>query len=378
MSPLAVQVDTILLKVASRCNIDCTYCYVYNMGDEGWRNMPALISEETTEAICRRLSELCKWQSRRFAVVLHGGEPLMLGPRRLEKLLMSLRTVLTSDYPIAIQTNGVLLTPEILDVCDLADITLSVSIDGPAAVHDRFRIGKKGEGTHSQTIAGITLLKEHPNSKRLFSGILAVIDPFSDPATVYHYLKGLGAPSIDFLYRDGNHSKLPYGKLSLDSTEYAQWLTVVLDLYLSDPPPPRIRFLDDLIKLSLGGQGTKEGVGEHEYGIFIIDTDGSVSKNDTLKSTKPGADRFEEKWSVHSHNLSDILATDEFRQYYTLQHPTAAKCKVCPELKVCGGGMPLHRWRDDNGLDNPSAYCADQQALIEAIRKRMKLAGLTV
>ena len=377
MSQLAVQVDTVLLKVASRCNIDCTYCYVYNMGDEGWRNMPALISEETISAICRRLAEVCQWQSRRFATVLHGGEPLMLGAKRLKKLLMSLRAVLSSDYPIAIQTNGILLTPEIIEVCDQFDATLSVSVDGPAAVHDRFRIGKKGEGTHAQTIAGISRLKEHPNSKRLFTGILAVIDPFSDPVVVYHYLKELNAPSIDFLYRDGNHSKLPFGKRSLESTEYAQWLTTVLDLYLRDPSPPCIRFLDDLIKLSFGGQGTKEGLGENEYGIFIIDSDGSVAKNDTLKSTVPGADRFEEKWSVHSHSLIDILTTDEFRSYYSLQHPTSEKCKACSELKVCGGGMPLHRWRDDNGLDNPSVYCADQQFLIGAIRKRIKLAGHT-
>ena len=33
-------VDTILLKVASRCNINCTYCYVYNMGDSAWKRMP--------------------------------------------------------------------------------------------------------------------------------------------------------------------------------------------------------------------------------------------------------------------------------------------------------------------------------------------------
>jgi uncharacterized protein len=370
------QVDTVLLKVASRCNIDCTYCYVYNMGDEGWRSMPALVSEETTEVICRRLLELRQWQTHRFAVVLHGGEPLMLGARRLEQLLKSLRYALPSEYPIGIQTNGVLLTREILDACANADVTLSVSVDGPEVVHDRFRIGKKGEGTHAQTVAGVALLREHQSSDRLFSGVLAVIDPFSDPGLVYRYLKGLGAPSIDFLYRDGNHSKLPFGKLTVDSTEYAQWLTGLLDVYLADPQPPRIRFLDDLMRLTMGGRGIKEGLGEADYGILIVDTDGSITKNDTLKSTRPGADRFDEKWSVHTHSVIDILATDEFRQYYALQQPTAAKCRSCPELRVCGGGMPLHRWSDANGLGNPSVYCADQLALIGAIRQRLKRAGL--
>ena len=28
-----MQLDTILLKVTSRCNINCSYCYVYNKAD---------------------------------------------------------------------------------------------------------------------------------------------------------------------------------------------------------------------------------------------------------------------------------------------------------------------------------------------------------
>ncbi|WDM67685.1 hypothetical protein K6978_19950 [Xanthomonas cucurbitae] len=91
MSSSTTQVDTVLLKVASRCNIDCTYCYVYNMGDEGWRGMPALMSDATVDALCQRLSELALAQARKFAIVLHGGEPMMMGPRRLKKLLTALR-----------------------------------------------------------------------------------------------------------------------------------------------------------------------------------------------------------------------------------------------------------------------------------------------
>lgn len=337
--------------------------------------MPPLLTEETTKAICDRLLELRQSQTRRFAVVLHGGEPLMLGARRLEQLLSALRGVLPYEYPIGIQTNGILITSEILTICDSAHVTLSVSIDGPPDVHDQFRIGKKGEGTHAQVISAISLLREHPNSRHLFTGVLAVINPLSDPKRIYNYLKQLGVPSVDFLYRDGNHAKLPFGKLSTDTSEYGAWLIEILDLYLADRQPPRIRILDDLIKLSMGGRGSKEGIGDDNYGIIIVDTDGSISKNDTLKSTKPGADLFEQKWTIYTHSLIDILATSEFKSYYTLQQPTAPKCRACPELKVCGGGMPLHRWNDENGLDNPSVYCSDQMALISAIRQRLKTAG---
>ncbi|MBX7135854.1 MAG: radical SAM protein [Fimbriimonadaceae bacterium] len=377
MNAQAVVVDTVLLKVASRCNIDCSYCYVYHLGDTGWQDMPALMSEQTIRAVGDALQRLREEQNRSFAVVLHGGEPLMLGRRRLEQVLRELRNVLPAErYPLSLQTNGTLITSDILDVCADLTTSISVSLDGTKAVNDRFRIGKSGEGTHDDVVRGIRLLREHRHSDALFSGILTVINPLSSPVETYRYLKSLGSPSIDFLYRDGNHTAMPFGKSSFESTEYAEWLIEVLDEYLADPQPPRIRFLDDLIKLCLGGHGLKEGSGQECFGIAIIDTDGTINKNDTLKSTSPGADRFSERWSVHSHSLRDVFASEEFSAYAQIQRPSSSVCRDCPDLAVCGGGMPLHRWREGTGLDNPSVYCSDQRRLIQAIRQRLRRARL--
>ena len=303
--------------------------------------------------------------------MLHGGEPLLLGHSKLERLLKALRSNLSLDHSVCVQTNGMLITDRVLDICSEYRTTISVSIDGPASVHDRSRVGHHGEPTHGQVLRGIRRLREHSDSEFLYSGLLAVIDPQSDPCEVYDFLTGLGARGIDFLCRDGNHSRLPFGKASVESTEFGSWLARLLDRYLADPAPPRVRLLDDTLKLILGGLGTKEGVGLTDYGILIIDTDGSVTKNDTLKSAFDGADRFEQRWSVHTHRLSEIVGSAEFARYHALQRPTSSDCHSCPELHVCGGGMPLHRWKDENGFDNPSVYCADQKLLINHARKRL-------
>ena len=99
-----------------------------------------------------------------------------------------------------------------------------------------------------------------------------------------------------------------------------------------------------------------------------------MTKNDTLKSSYDGADRFAQVWSVHTHELSDILSSPEFAEYHAMQRPTSKVCLSCPELRVCGGGMTLHRWRDDNGYVNPSVYCADQTLLIKHIRSYLPVA----
>jgi uncharacterized protein len=200
---------------------------------------------------------------------------------------------------------------------------------------------------------------------------LAVIDPKSDPAEVYEFFKTLDPPGVDFLYRDGNHTRLPEGKESLRSTEYGEWLARLVEIYLFDQSPLPIRFIDDLIKLTLGGKGTKDGAGLTDFGILVVDTDGSITKNDTLKSSFNGADRFATGWSVHRDRLKEILDSDEFAESHALQRPTSKICLSCPELQVCGGGMTLHRWRDTNGYDNASVYCADQLLVIDKIRSKV-------
>lgn len=333
--------------------------------------MPKQMSSETMMAVAKSLGELAYVQHSRFAVVIHGGEPLMLGHFRLDFLLTALRKALPVDYPVGIQTNGMLITEEILDVCAKHHTSLGVSIDGPRHVHNRHRVNHKGEGTYEKVLESLTRLRNHRDTHFLYAGLLAVIDPTTDPQDVYSFFKELDPPSIDFLCRDGNHTRLPYGKASVQSTEYGLWLANLLDIYLADPAPVPIRLLDDLIKLILGGLGTKEGMGATDFGIFIIDTDGSIRKNDTLKSAFRGADCFEQQWSVHTHRLTDITNSSEFVTYYATQRATASVCLACPELGVCGGGTPVHRWRDDNGYDNPSVYCADQLLLIGHIRNRL-------
>lgn len=358
-----MHVDTVLLKVASRCNLDCSYCYVYHMGDESWRTLPKRMASDTQALVAAELGALMRAQGRPFSIVLHGGEPLLLGLLRLESLFNALRGALGEACGISIQTNGVLITDAVLDLCVRFDVTLSVSLDGPPAVHDRFRVDLRQRSTHAKVLAGLKRLMVHPAAGRLFSGVLCVVDPTSDPEEVYAYFKALRVPSVDFLYRDGNHTGLPFGKASADSSEYGAWMCRILDLYVADPTPFRSRLLDDMMRLLLGGAGVKEGVGLTDYGILVVDTDGAVKKNDTLKSS-PLGDGFDATWALGRNALADIAASPEFRIYHLAQRPSSPICQGCPNLKVCGGGMVTHRFKEGAGYDNPTVFCADQKLLI--------------
>ena len=373
----AARLDTVLVKTASRCNIDCSYCYVYQGPDTTWRLQPKRMRHDVVEAVCGRLIEQAARQETGFAIVLHGGEPLLVGFDEVAALLRGLRAHLSPDrHPISIQTNGTLLCEDLLDLFAETRTSVSVSIDGPPEANDLARLDHRGRSTYTATMRGIQLLASHPEREFLFAGTLSVIQPAVSPRHVYEFLKKLGTPSMDFLLQDGNHDRTPQGKSQFNSTEYGQWLIGLFDLYLSDPSPVPIRLVDDTIKLCIGGSGRKEGSGKDQHGILIIETDGEIRKNDTLRASFEGADQFAIRWNVTTTPLSRVLSSHEYVAYAGMQMPTCSQCAGCDLLAVCGGGMPLYRWSTERGYDNPSVYCHDHAAFIRHAVTRLHEFGL--
>jgi uncharacterized protein len=335
--------------------------------------MEKFISFDTMNAVCDSLLELAAYQKMGFSIVLHGGEPFLLGADRLNHFLDMLRQAFpnTNKFPISIQSNGILINDKILDICSTYATSISISIDGPKHIHDKMRVGHRGYGTFDEVLEGIKVLKSHKDSSFLYAGLLAVIDPSSNPNEVYNFFKELAPPSVDFLYKDGNHSRLPLGKSSINSTEYGNWMVRLLDIYLNDSDPTPIRILDDMMKVLLGSTMVKEGIGLTDFGILIIDTDGTITKNDTLKSSYNGADQFNKPSNIKEGLLIELLNSEEFQAYKRSQRPSSEQCINCPMLDVCGGGMTLHRWEQETGYNNPSVYCADQSLLINAIQEKL-------
>lgn len=366
---MPICIDTFLIKTASRCNLDCSYCYIYHLNDDGWKSQRKRMSPTVIDAVVEQLGLLSRTQTLPFSVVLHGGEPLLLGKELMTRLVRGLGRSLADGCGIHLQTNGVLLDDEFIDLFTEHDVGVSISFDGPVKTHDKWRQNRHGAGSHARVSRAISRLCDHPKGAKLFTGVLAVVDPTSPPREVYDALKATGAPGFDLLYRDGTRSRLPYGKESISSTEFGEWMCALLDIYVRDATPPRIRVLDDMMRIILGGQGRKEGVGLNDYGILVIETDGSITKNDTLKVAHRAADRFERTASVLDGGLSAFLASADVETYHSLQHPTSPICAACQDLAVCGGGMAAHRWSDDNGFGNPTVFCEDQKLLIASMRR---------
>ncbi|HEY5316480.1 MAG TPA: radical SAM protein, partial [Solirubrobacteraceae bacterium] len=152
-----------VVKVASRCNLNCSYCYVYNQADTTWRDRPSLMSHATWDATIERIRRHCLSSGRRSVeIVLHGGEPTLIGAERLASMCGRAREHLdgVATLFLTIQTNATRLDPVWISTLREHGIAVGVSLDGPKEVNDRYRVDRKGGGSHGRVVKGIDLLRE--------------------------------------------------------------------------------------------------------------------------------------------------------------------------------------------------------------------------
>ena len=154
--PLAVEG---ILMVSQACNLACHYCYG---GDAGAFGSRGLMSQETAERCLRYFLSLNP--TREFQkIVFLGGEPFL--NFRVIRRAVELWNRWRADYPgrelyFSTTTNGTTLTPEIVQFVKDHGIGITVSIDGPAPMHDTHRVFANGDGSFDRVMAGIDLLRQ--------------------------------------------------------------------------------------------------------------------------------------------------------------------------------------------------------------------------
>lgn len=142
------------LHVVEGCNLRCTYCYT-DAGAEVSRMAPDLM-ERLIEKAIRELP------SNTLTIDFLGGEPFLLFDeivatmRRGDELAESLGKRV--DW--LMQTNGTFLTRERAIVLASLNVGVGVSIDGPKALHDRYRPRANGAGSWDEVFGNLIAARE--------------------------------------------------------------------------------------------------------------------------------------------------------------------------------------------------------------------------
>ncbi|MBL7497075.1 FxsB family radical SAM/SPASM domain protein [Frankia sp. CNm7] len=363
-----------MLKVASRCNLDCDYCYVYHLADQSWRAQPRFMSDETVAATAERIAEHARVHGLdAVSIRLHGGEPLLAGPERLGRIVGALRARLSglTEVAVTVQTNGVLLDEAMAAFLVDEDIGVGVSLDGDRYANDLHRTYLNGRSSYDEVVAGIAMMRR-PEFRSHFLGLLCTVQLAADPVRVWDSLLDLEVPTLDFLLPHGTWERPPPGLEPGDArTPYADWLIPLFDRWFDAPARPvAVRTFESLLHLSLGGRASHESFGLGPIALVVVETDGSYEQVDSMKAVDEGAAATGR--GVFTDPLDALFALPTVTQRQLGLDALGERCRACEIVSTCGGGLFPHRYRPGTGFTNPSVYCADLYALITHIQRRLE------
>jgi len=369
-----VPLSQFVLKVHSRCDLACDHCYVYEAADQSWRGKPTAISDAVATQTARRIAEHARAHAlKSVQVVLHGGEPLLAGLDRLERILTALRAATggACHLDVRIHTNGVLLSEAFCELFARHGVKVGISLDGDRAANDRHRRYADGRSSYDKVLAAIGLLRS-PAFRDLYAGLLCTIDTANDPVAVYDALAALDPPRIDFLLPHATWDTPPARNRPGDS-EYADWLIAIYDRWAAQGRPVQIRTFDSVLSTLDGGASFTETLGLEPSDLAVIETDGSYEQVDSLKAAFDGAPGT--GTNVFDHDLDTVARHPGIRARQQGIAGLCHTCQQCPVVTSCGGGLYTHRYQTGNDFDNPSVYCADLLKLITHIGSHPPIAG---
>lgn len=215
-------VNIVLKAVGNACNLSCEYCF------EKVKNVESkMITPEELEILINSIIGTC-------SIVFHGGEPLILGEKRFEELLV----ILEKYYPkkvisIRVQTNGTMLNENWITLLfaqyKKLNIEIAISLDGTESMN-LFRVDHNKKPTYQGVLNAYRLLNQYG----IKAGMLSVITKeglpqFREYVDLIEQIPNLAFVKINALFNVENDN-LTYNSIS--PMEYAEFINNVASLYI--------------------------------------------------------------------------------------------------------------------------------------------------
>ncbi len=198
MPGTAPRITSLLIKPASAvCNLDCAYCFYLDREADPYKALPA--RRMTLETLERLVDTYLFYSYPNSIFAFQGGEPTLAGLPFFEKLVEYEQQHGRGGQAVsnALQTNGMLLDEEWCRFFAAERFGVGLSLDGPADLHDRYRLTKGHGTTHAQTLRAYELLRRY----RVPCDILCVVHDQNVryPTSVYRFFREIGASYLGFL-----------------------------------------------------------------------------------------------------------------------------------------------------------------------------------
>lgn len=359
-------IDELILKVSGVCNLNCKYCYVFNQGDYSYMYEGDFITEDIARSVIEKIKQHCCVNNlKKFIIVFHGGEPLLIGKSFYQNFVNNvLYEISNVDIQFVVQTNGTLITGEWLSLFQQLKISIGMSLDGTerASAYRVFRT--TGKSAYERIIKSVDLMRNVKYPVR----ILSVINTNETPVSTYLHLKNNQIDFVDFLFPDKT-----YDNRNRLTSKISEWLIDLFEIWYSDRSEmkPEIRFFNTIISIILGMESGYEVLGRSLNRIICIKPNGDIQAADNLMVCGDGFTKT--SLNIRNNTIDEASEHPLIKKYY-YSHMDSELCSICRDCivkNICGGGSLAHRYSSVNGFDNPSAYCNELFEIIIHIQNKL-------
>jgi len=337
------------------CNLDCTYCYylekenLYAAKGRDYR-----MSDTVLESYIRQYIQSQPAQHVSFA--WQGGEPTLLGVPFFERVL-ELQKKYAGDKLVdnAFQTNGTLLDDAWGEFLARNKFLIGLSVDGPAEIHDAYRVDKGGQPTFTRVMRGLDILKKHG----VEFNTLTVINRTNSyhAQKVYRFLKEIGSKYLQFIpiveqvaaQPDPNGLVLlkPYARQqttvsewSVEPLQFGKFLSTVFDEWvLSDVGRVFVQIFDVALE-SWSGLPQTLCVFAPQCGKAL-----AVEHNGDLYSCDHFVYPENKLGNIMERAMSGLVKSPQQTRFGNAKETALpSDCKTCDVRFACNGECPKHRF----------------------------------
>jgi uncharacterized protein len=271
----------------------------------------------------------------------HGGEPMLAGIDFYRKAVELQKKLKPEGYNIinGIQTNGTLINDEWAGFLAEEHFYVGISIDGPAELHDSFRVYSNGGYSHSKVTEGYRLLKKYGVNTE----VLCVLNTLNvrHPRMVYRFLKSLGTGFITFIPLVEKSDQTPDGVsgISVRGVEFGTFLCEVFDEWIEkDIGTIKIQIIEEALRTAFGQEHSLCVFRKHCGGVPVIEHNGDFYSCDHY------VNRENLIGNINDKNLEDLLDDDRQLAFGLSKSTTLpGYCRKCEVVEMCNGECPKNR-----------------------------------